>query len=296
MRLEFAVLGHIAIDHVLTSEGCRVQLGGPPAYVSLVAQRLGVTVRTVTKIGEDMPKDLGDQLRRLGIDPERYISRGSRTTRFILDYRETERRLSVLSICDEIGRGETSNLPMTVLIAPVIGEIPRGVLRDLRDRNLALDPQGFTRKMGPNGLILPQSWCDEELLRHVKIYKSSLKELRSVTGMEDPWLGLKRIRELGVETAIATMGEGGSLLLTGGRRYVIPAYRVERVVDPTGAGDAFISGYLSEYLKGEDPLWCSSMGASSASAVIETIGASIEASKKQLFERAEEVYNNILKL
>lgn len=296
MKFEFAVLGHVAIDHVLTFEGCRVQLGGPPTYASLAAQRLDVALRAVTKIGEDMPKDLEDQLRGLGIDPERHISRGSRTTRFILDYRKPERRLSVINVCDEIGRVEASNLPMTVLIAPVIGEIRKEALGDLMGRSLALDPQGFTRRIGPNGLILPKSWYDEEILRHVEIYKSSLEELRLVTGAEDPWLGLWRIHELGVEAAIATMGERGSLLLTGGRRYLIPAYKVERVMDPTGAGDAFISGYLSEYLKGEDPLWCSSMGSSIASAVIETKGASIEASRNQLFERAEEVYNKILKL
>lgn len=294
MKLEFAVLGHIAIDHVLTSEGCRIQVGGPPAYASLVAQRLGVAVRTVTRIGEDMPKDLEDQLRGLGIDPERHISRGSRTTRFILDYREAERRLSVISVCDEIGMGEASNLPETILIAPVIGEIPGWVLRELMGRSLALDPQGFTRRIGPDGLILPKSWCDEEFLRHVRIYKSSIEELRLVTGREDPWKGLSRLHELGVEAAIATMGERGSLLLTGGRRYLVPAYRVERAVDPTGAGDAFISGYISEHLKGEDPLWCSSMGASAASAVIETKGVSITASRKQLLERAEEIRDNIL--
>jgi hypothetical protein len=38
------------------------------------------------------------------------------------------------------------------------------------------------------------------------------------------------------------------------------------------------------------------MGASAASAVIETLGARLEASDKQLFERAEEVYENILRL
>lgn len=296
MKFEFAVLGHVAIDHVLTSEGCRVQLGGPPTYASLAAQRLDVALRAVTKIGEDMPKDLEDQLRGLGIDPKRHISKGSRTTRFILDYRKSERRLSVISICDEIERVETSNLPMTVLIAPVIGEIRKEALGDLMGRSLALDSQGFTRRVGPNGLILPKTWYDEEILRHVEIYKSSLEELRLVTGVEDPWLGLGRIHELGVEIAIATIGERGSLLLAGGRRYLVPAYEVERVVDPTGAGDAFISGYLSEHLKGEDPLWCSSMGSSIASAVVETRGASIEASKNQLFERAEEVYNKILKL
>lgn len=296
MKLEFAVLGHVAIDHVLTSEGCRVQLGGPPTYASLAAQKLDVAFRAVTKIGEDMPKDLEDQLRGLGIDPERHLSRGSRTTRFILDYRRSERRLSVISICDEIGRVEASDLPMTVLIAPVIGEIQKEALGDLMGRSLALDPQGYTRSIGPNGLILPKSWCDEEVLSHVEIYKSSLEELRLVTGVEDPWLGLGRIHELGVKAAIATMGEEGSLLLTGGRRYLVPAYRVERVMDPTGAGDAFISGYISEHLKGEDPLWCSSMGSSIASAVVETKGASIEASKNQLFERAEEVYNKIRKL
>ncbi len=296
MGLELAVLGHVAIDHVLTPEGCRTQLGGPPAYVSLIAQRLGVAARAVTRIGEDMPKDLMEQLRGLGVEAERQISRGARTTRFILDYRGAERRLKVLSVCDEIGVEEALNLPETVLIAPIIGEIPRDLLRALTGHRLALDPQGFTRRIGPDGAILPQSWHDEEVLSHVQVYKSSLEELRLVTGEEEPWRGLKRITDLGAEAALATMGGGGSLLMVGGRRYTVPAYGVERVADPTGAGDAFISGYLSERLKGEDPLWCSSMAASAASAVIETMGCRLEASKGELLERAEEVYQNIISL
>jgi sugar/nucleoside kinase (ribokinase family) len=296
MRLEFAVLGHIAIDHVLTSDGCRIQLGGPPTYASLVARRLGVAVRAVTRLGEDMPEDLKDQLRELGIDPEGHVSRGSRTTRFVLDYRGRGRRLSVLSVCEEIDEAEASGLPETVLISPVIGEVPEGALRAVMERDLALDPQGFTRSIGPGGIILPRSWRDEGLLGHVKIFKSSIEELGLITGEGNPWRGLEKIHGLGVEAAMATMGEGGTLLLTGGRRYLVPPYRVERVVDPTGAGDAFISGYLSQHLRGEDALWCSSMGASAASAVIETLGARLEASDRQLFERAEEVYENILRL
>jgi sugar/nucleoside kinase (ribokinase family) len=67
-------------------------------------------------------------------------------------------------------------------------------------------------------------------------------------------------------------------------------------LDPTGAGDAFISGFFSEYLDGEDHSWCASMGAAMASCVVETVGARIDASRKLVRERAENVYNRVVKL
>ena len=59
---------------------------------------------------------------------------------------------------------------------------------------------------------------------------------------------MKAIHDVGVETVIVTMGAKGSVLSVEGAQYNIPACPSEVLVDPTGAGDVFIGGFLTEYL------------------------------------------------
>jgi len=294
---ELAVVGHITIDRVITVTGSRTQLGGPPTYVSLVAQRLGTPVRAMTKVGGDMPSAFLDRLMELGIDLRGQIAAGAATTRFILDYRGAERRLSVASVCEEIEPEDVGEPPEAVLITPIVGEVPPETASALTgSRLIALDPQGFVRDVSRDGSVRQKRWFNEGLLRRITVYKSSERELALIARDADPWRGLRRIRELGAEVAIATRGGEGALLLTRRGRYRIPAYEVAEVVDPTGAGDAFIGAFLSEYLRGEDAAWCAAVGASAASCVVETAGASIGVSMRQMMGRAEEIHDAVVEL
>ena len=293
---DFAVIGHVAIDRIITDQGERVQLGGPPTYVSLVTQKLSKSVSTVTKVGGDIPDDFVSQLEGLGIDIEGMIIEGAETTRFILDYRGAERRLSVGSVCEEIGPENLVGLHEVVLLTPIVGETPTSVLSNIESDVIALDPQGFVREIRLDGTILPKRWFDESLMRRLTIYKSSENELRLVTGNLDAMKGLQKVIGIGAEVAIATRGVEGSLLVVREGRYKVPALSVGEVLDATGAGDAFIGGFFSEYLDGEDPSWCASMGAAMASCVVETVSARIDAPRKLVQVRAEDVYNRVVKL
>ncbi len=294
---DLVVVGHIAIDTVITAEGSRTQLGGPPTYVSLVARKLGLDIGVITKVGGDMPSSLRGQLQGRGIDLRGQIMEGASTTRFTLDYRGAERRLSIDSICEEIRPEDVHDPPEAVLIAPIVGEVPPTTSSSLAEaRFIALDPQGFVREVRRNGTVWPKRWLDQDLLRRVTVYKSSGEELELVTGEISPLLGLRKILDLGAEVAIATIGEQGALMLTKDSGFRIPVHRVQVVLDPTGAGDAFMGGFLSEYLDGEEAFWCAAMGAAVSSCVIETRGAVIEASNREVRRRAESLYEGVTRL
>ncbi|MEM0313696.1 MAG: PfkB family carbohydrate kinase, partial [Candidatus Bathyarchaeia archaeon] len=57
-----------------------------------------------------------------------------------------------------------------------------------------------------------------------------------------------------------------------------------------GAGDAFIGGFLAEYLLGSDILWCAYVGSAVASIVIESIGPTFSLSKYEIYQRARTLY------
>jgi len=288
---DLAVVGHIAIDRIIDTRGERSQLGGPPTYVSLVADALGGSVEAVTKVGEDIPPEFVEQLRRLGVDLGDMVVEEAETTQFVLDYRGAERSLSVSSVCEAIGPEDVSELPEAVLIAPIVDEIPQPTSSGIDAELIALDPQGFLREVLEDGRVQPRHWFDAGLLRRLTIFKSSDEELRLITGEANPLWGLEKLVRLGAKVAMATRGGEGALLATGRHRFRVPALRVRRALDPTGAGDAFMGSFLLEYLDGEEPLWCASMASAVASCIVETLGARFDASKQEARRRAEEIYD-----
>ena len=64
----FAVVGHVAMDRVVTGDGERRQLGGPPTYVSLITHLLGGGLRVCTKVGGDFPAEYAESLASRGAD------------------------------------------------------------------------------------------------------------------------------------------------------------------------------------------------------------------------------------
>lgn len=290
------VVGHIAIDRVIDARGERVQLGGPPTYVATVTRRLGTSIEAVTKVGKDIPKDFVSSLREVGLDLEGMIVEEAETTRFVLDYRWADRVLSVSSVCDVISPEDISERPEAVLIAPIVEEIPQSTVSCIQSDMIALDPQGFLREINEDGRIIPKHWSDERLLKRLTIFKSSEEELKLITGEANPLWGLEKLIRIGVDVAIATRGREGALLVTRRNRFSIPVLRLREELDPTGAGDAFMGGFMSEYLHGEDLLWCASMGSATASCIVETLGAKIDSSMKEVRKRADEIYNNTKKL
>jgi sugar/nucleoside kinase (ribokinase family) len=295
LMANISVVGHIAIDRVITLKEEQIQLGGPPTYVSVISSNLGRTVMAITKFGRDMPDRFLTQLGELGIDLKRNLAENHPTTRFILDYRQPDRSLSVESICEKIELEDLEHSSDCVLLTPIVGEIETDILMGLDPEILALDPQGLVRDIQRDGSVRYKEWFDEELLRRLDVYKSSDRELALVTG-RDTVSGLRRLGRMGVDVAIATTGGSGSQIMAEEKLYQVPAYHVTNSLDTTGAGDVFIGAFFLEHVKGEDPLWCASVGSASASFVVETMGPEIKASQNQIYERAEHIFSGIKRL
>jgi fructokinase len=293
---DYTVIGHIAIDRVLDAHDERVQIGGPPTYASLAATEMGGAIKVITKIGSDIGDDHLSQLQRMGISGRECIVEGAATTRFVLDYRVPERRLRVESICVDISSKDVIDVSEAVLLSPIIGEVPKQTYSLLEADVLALDPQGLIRKVQPDGTIKHGDWYDEDLLHRTHIIKSSKRELPYITQEPDYLRGLKKLVRFGIEVAIATKGEEGATLMMESGVFDIPSVKDVAVRDPTGAGDAFIGCFFKMYLEGEDPLWCSCMGSALASGVVETTGSHIEISRKMVNERAEGLYDRVVKV
>jgi sugar/nucleoside kinase (ribokinase family) len=88
------------------------------------------------------------------------------------------------------------------------------------------------------------------------------------------------------EIAVLTRSEKGATVITAKDQVSVPAAPVARVVDTTGAGDLFASGFLYGYTRGKDFAHCAKLGALCAAEIISHFGARPEVKLKDLAAKA----------
>jgi sugar/nucleoside kinase (ribokinase family) len=279
-----------------------VVLGGSAAYVSLAASRLESRVAVVSKVGNDFPEAY-----RWWLEQERINLSGlfklsdAQTTRFELKYNDdlSDRTLQLRAKAPPITVEDLPN-PLkagAVHLAPIAGEISYEVAESLRKCAdvLSLDPQGLVRSFDENGNVSRGTLADTRILSLIDIYKSSQRELEAVTGISEMRPAVKAIHDHGAKIVIVTLGAKGAALSYEDMIHDIPPCTPSKVVDPTGAGDAFIGGFLSEYVEGANIPRCACVGSAVASFVVEGVGPLSLGDKTQVYERARAVYEKEIK-
>ncbi|MEE1613072.1 adenosine kinase [Microvirga sp. CF3016] len=113
---------------------------------------------------------------------------------------------------------------------------------------------------------------------------ANIHELQSLYGTSDPDTALAALREENVLGAITRSAEG-ALIVSRGETRAVPAFPVERVVDTTGAGDLFASGFLAGLVKNLDLTDCARLGGLAAAEIISHLGARPQTSLKGLAEQ-----------
>jgi sugar/nucleoside kinase (ribokinase family) len=277
-------------------------LGGPATYTSLAAKRLGATASVISKVGGNFPEAYLWWLKKEGIDLSGVIKQADQpTTSFELCYSKdlSERTLSLK------GKGapiELADVPAdlkakTVHVGPIANEVSFEVIEHLKQCAdvLSLDPQGLLRSFDEAGTVTENASVDKRIFGLINIYKSSQTEIFALTGQSELKAAVEAVHDFGVETVIVTMGTKGSVLSVEGAQYSVAACPSQVLVDPTGAGDAFIGGFLTEYLRQKESLWCACVGSAVSSLVVEGIGPTYFGKKEEICERAKILYEKELK-
>jgi len=303
-NVDVAVIGHLSIDTILLPSRTApfVVLGGSAAYTSFAAKRLQATTAIISKVGGNFPEAYLWWLRQEGIDLSSVIKRADEpTTGFELSYNAdlSGRTLKLKSKGAQIN---LADLPAdlhakAVHIAPIDNEVSFEVVEHLKHYAdvLSLDPQGLLRSFDEAGNVTENASVDKRIFGLINIYKSSQNEIYALTDQSELKLAIRAIHDFGVETVIVTMGAKGSVLSVEGAQYNIAACPSQVVVDPTGAGDVFMGGFLTEYLRQKESVWCACVGSAAASLVVEGIGPTYFGTKEEIYLRAKTLYEKKLK-
>ncbi|MEM2466519.1 MAG: PfkB family carbohydrate kinase, partial [Candidatus Bathyarchaeia archaeon] len=277
-------------------------LGGSVAYVSFSARRLGANVSIISKVGEDFPEAYLWWLSQEGIDVSKVVKiMQCKTTRFELNYSNdmSNRTMRLACKAPPIQIRDLPNYTQAkaVHLAPIANEISYEIAERLAKSAevISLDPQGLVRVFDENGFVVNERFRDRRILELVDVYKSSKEEIEAVTGIADLPSAIKAVHDFDVEIVIVTTGMKGAVLSIGGAVYEIPAFTPNKLVDPTGAGDAFIGGFLAEYVRGKEALWCACVGSAVASTVVEGVGPTFFGDKDEIYRRASVLYEKGIK-
>jgi sugar/nucleoside kinase (ribokinase family) len=218
-------------------------LGGSAVHFALAASFFDA-VRVVGPVGEDFGEDELDVLRRRGVEVDdiEHVPGGrtffwSGVYGWDLNDRDTlDTQLGVFEGFDPKLSPESRDCDV-LFLANIQPDLQRQVRSQCgRARFVALDSMNLWIETARDSLIAAISEVDALILNDA--------ELRQLT--EEPNLvrAARRIREWGPRVVVAKQGEYGAAMVTDAGFFALPAYPLETVVDPTGAGDSFAGGFV----------------------------------------------------
>ena len=247
------VVGSLALDSVETPfDKINEALGGSATYISLAASYFSGPVELVGVVGSDFPREYIDLLRRNKIDLEGLqIIEGEKTFRwggkyhYDLNVRDTLfTELNAFQNFNPIipERFQKSKFVCLGNIDPLL---QIRVLDQLNDPQLVVcDTMNYWIEGMKDDLL--------KLLRRVNVLIINDSEARLLTNEPNLIKASRLIRKLGPEILILKKGEHGAMLFMDDTIFSAPAYPLETIFDPTGAGDTFAGGFIGYLHKTRD--------------------------------------------
>jgi sugar/nucleoside kinase (ribokinase family) len=241
--MSILVVGSVAFDDVTTPFG-RVEraLGGSATYFAAAASFFA-PVRMVAVVGEDFDDHELDFLRARAVDTRGITREKGQTFRWSGSYGEEMGDATTLTTLLNVFQDFRPEIPEAyrdaryVFLANIDPELQISVLDQVRDPELVVcDTMNFWISGRREALV--------RLLPRVDVFVLNESEAKMLAGEANPIRAARAIERMGPKRVVMKLGEYGVQLLGNGKVYRLPAYPVEEVVDPTGAGDSFAGGFV----------------------------------------------------
>ena len=237
------IVGSTALDSIKTpkAENPRL-LGGSASHAALAASFFS-PVRLVGVVGEDFPRQYLQLYKRRRIDLQALQILPGKTFHWSGEYEANmNNRRTLLT---ELGVFETftPTLPGShqdspfVLLANIAPSLQHHVLNQMqRPKFVAADTMDLWLNIALPDLL--------KLLKRLDAFVLNDSEAHQLTTEDNVFAALKKIHKLGPRYVIIKKGSHGSILSGPRGFFICPAYPLNKVMDPTGAGDSFVGGMM----------------------------------------------------
>jgi sugar/nucleoside kinase (ribokinase family) len=248
--MSLVVVGSIAFDAVKTPFGERERmLGGSAVHFSLAASFF-TDVRVVGPVGDDFGEEELSVLRDRGVgtdDIERV--EGGKTFfwrgHYEYDLNTAHTDETQLNVFGEFQPklSDASREGDVLFLANIQPDLQREVREQCSPRLAGLDSMNLWIETARDSLVRTIGGVDMVFMNDA--------EIRMLTEQPNLVRAARDVIAMGPRVVIAKQGEYGAALFTEEGFFALPAYPLETVVDPTGAGDSFAGGFLG-YLASQD--------------------------------------------
>ncbi len=249
--MSLVVVGSIAFDAVRTPFGEREKmLGGAAVHFSLAASFF-TDVRVVGPVGDDFGDHQRSVLEGRGVNTDdiEHVDGGQTffwKAHYEFDMNMAHTEDTQLGVFGEFEPklSEASKSADHLFLANIQPDVQRGVLDQIDSARFSgLDSMNLWIDTARDSLVETISGVDLVFLNDA--------EIRQLTGEPNLVKATRSVMEMGPSIVVAKQGEYGAALFTKDGFFALPAYPLETVKDPTGAGDSFAGGFLG-YLASQD--------------------------------------------
>ena len=243
--MSILVVGSVAFDTIETPHHGRADevLGGSASYFAVAASYFA-PVKLVAVIGEDFPAKEKDFLASRKIDLEGLSVSQGKTFRWTGRYHEDMNIRDTLDLQLNVFSTFSPVLPESYRNSPFVflANINPGL------QDVVLDQLTTTPRLVACDTIT--HWIEgarkelEALLKRVEMMVINDEEARMLSGESNVVRAARKILSMGPKTLLVKRGEYGVLSFSPDSVFAVPAYPLEEVFDPTGAGDSFAGGMM----------------------------------------------------
>ncbi|MEM2098929.1 MAG: carbohydrate kinase family protein [Candidatus Bathyarchaeia archaeon] len=257
-------------DHV---EAC----GGSAANTIVALARLGCKVGFIGKVGNDREGTLLlEDFHREGVDIEGVIHVAHGRSGIVLGFVD---RNGARALCVDPGVNDTIKLneinvkyalqTRFLHLTSFVGDTSFQTQKKL----LEILPESVKVSFDPGTLYARRGLAQvEPIIRRTFVLMPNAGELAVLTGEKDYHKAADKLIGMGVRVVAVKLGGEGCYVTDGRERHLVEAFKV-KVVDTTGAGDAFCAGFLYGLLNGKSLSECGRLGNFVASRCITKLGA-----------------------
>jgi len=241
--MSLLVVGSVALDTVETPFGKRDEmLGGSAVYFAFAASHFA-PVKMVGVVGDDFPEDAITLLRDRNVDLGGLETRSGGTFRwggrYSDDMNERDTLFTELNVFEEFRPVIPNEARSTdyVFLGNIMPSLQLNVLDQMADtRFVAMDTMNIWIDGAKEELL--------DVLRRVDALMINDSEAKQLTGKSNLVKAASAIQEVGCPAVVVKKGEHGCFLVCREECFAAPAFPLESVVDPTGAGDTFAGGFM----------------------------------------------------
>ena len=283
LRPYLSVYGHITTDKIMAVDefpansvsvnvlSKKTLLGGTGTNIAVMASALGVPTALCGFVGGDFPKRFTNFIESKGVITDEFVVQDEYDTAQAMIVNDSMNEQRVFFYQGPQGSATSLNnvLKKNASVSKYVHfstgepEYYIGIMGSVKnaDRTIAFDPAQEIHKI----------WNREKFMRALRLSDMLFcNRYEAVSALK--YASVDSFEKIGI-TAVCTKGQDGSEFYRDGKMIKIPPVEGKRVVDATGAGDAYRAGFYAGKYNGYEDTDALVIGAATASFVIEEIGA-----------------------